>query len=376
MTTLVLADLAEYPRLASVYDVDFRKRYSEKNQAAPDLLWRVLCDPSPVGEPHRQEFETLVAEGLRSGLLDNEMRGRLRSASAEQRYGALSELEVGRFFSERGFAWLPRPRGRGTRRGDIQLHTHPPTFVEVKAILERPIEVIEEFISGKLWRVTEMCLKQANRPLFVQTMIYRVAPDFDGGHYRKWLLRRLSADAPLPRHARYAGRAGLVLDIEVLESTLTSREPVQVQMRPGQWVRTASYVRHSVENAHRQLPNDGRVCMIILRPHLQFGPDADDMLNSLYGTGQWIVSMVPEPRFVGAERARDGFFSPNARRRVSAVALLKPVRTETGADLGLDVYHNPFARYPLDWGNLAGTAIRHFVPGDGGTMVWVEAPHD
>ena len=375
MNALMLADLTEYPQLASVYDVDFRRRYSEKNEAAPDLLWTVLCDPSPVADPYRQEFDTLVAEGLRSGLLGNEMRGRLRSSSAEQRYGAVSELEVGRFLSERGFAWLPRPRGRGTRCGDIQLHTHPPAFVEVKAILDRPIEVIEQFISRKLWRVTEMCVKQVNRPLLVQTMIYQVAPDFDGRHYRRWLLRHLSADAPLPRHARYAGRAGLVLDIEVIDSPLTSRESAQIQTPPAHWVQTASYVRHSLENSYRQLPDDGRVCITILRPHLAFKPDTDDMLGSLYGTEQWIVSMGPEPRCVGAKRAPDGFFSPNAHRRVSAAALLKAVRTETGTDLTLDVYHNPFARYPLDWRNLAGAAIRHFVLGDDGTMAWTE-PHD
>jgi len=374
--TPALPDLTEYPHLASIYDDEFRTRYQRDNETAPDLLWTALCDADPIGDPYRREFNVLISEGVACGLLDNGARSRLRSSSADQRWGAFSELEVGHFFSERAFAWVPRPTGKGRRQGDIGLRLLQPAFVEVKAILDRPIQATQEFISRKVWRIGENCLKKVDRPLWAQTWIQQLAPDFDGGDYRRWLLRGLESNQPLPFHLEYVSRSGLVVQIEVVRSPLTSGEATQTQMPPACWLSTGSYIRQSINKAYEQVPDDGRVSLIILRPHLTFKPGIDDMLDSLYGKQQWIVSVGPKPTLVGTKRARDGFFSRSVRTRVSGVGLLNAVRTEHGTQLSLDLYHNPFARYPLNWQSLAGAAIRHLVPGDDGTMVWVEAPHD
>ena len=376
MITPGLPDLTEYPRLASIYDEEFRTRYHQGNQAAPDLLWTVLCDDRPVADPYRREFDALILEGLRSTLLDDDMRSRLRSSSSEQRWGAFSELEVGRFFSERAFAWVPRPRGKGSKQGDIGLQLPQPAFVEIKAILDRPVQATQEFIRRKVWRINESCLEKVNRPLWAQTWIRQLAPDFDGGDYRRWLLRCLESKQPLPFHEEYVSRSGLVLSVEVVPSPLTSGKATQTQMAPACWLSTGSYIKNSLSEAYKQVPDDGRVSLVILRPHLTFKPGTDDMLDSLYGKQEWIVSVGPKPTLVGTKRARDGFFSPSGHTRVSGVGLLDAVRTESGTQLSLDLYHNPFARYPLNWQSLAGAAIRHFVPGDDGTMVWVETTHD
>lgn len=95
----------------------------------------VVFDPDDTRfDAHRRAWCAAIETAAACGLLDDDLRERLRSRDDDAFRGAIAECLVSRFFAERGLDARPRPRGRGDRRLDMSIHGHGvDANVEVKA---------------------------------------------------------------------------------------------------------------------------------------------------------------------------------------------------------------------------------------------------
>jgi hypothetical protein len=359
-----LPSLGPYPRLAECFDDDFRDEYARKHQAAPSRVYRILCDPNPRCEQWREEVDGLLATGARVGLLNREMMGKLRSGDDGQFLGAVSELETAKFFDDRGFPLTPRPRGRAGRTGDMQLGLAPPLFVEVKALLDRPAESVEQRLSSKLWKYA----REVELRFTVHLKIITPAADFRGRTFQHWLeallLRGSGAE---DTDAVYRDKSGFEVAVKSRPHNATASHVLCTQIRVG-WSQTKEYVKASIRASYQQLPEGHRPALVVLRPWLTEPVDQDDMVDALYGSAQVVLNT--NTGHVDSGRVSDGVFRPGRNERLSAVGVLRDVGIQR--DLALDVYHSELARHPLDWQLLHGPNIRHLLRIDRHELAWKE----
>ncbi len=341
------------------------KREQGRGPGDPDLLWSLLFGAHHELDAYRTELEALLVHAKDTDLLSDELISRLRSRNPVTRCGARAQLEVASLFSELSIPWTQDPQGRPGRIGDFEISIDRPIFTEVKAIFDRDDGVIREFISTKLWMLTERALNQSESCWLVTSRIRTFAMNFDGQHFSRWIRRRLAKGVPFEEE--YSSSTGLLV---LVSGNPRDDESAHLQSPPATDVSAHIYIRQSCEKAYEQLPDD-RPTLVVLRSFLSVRCGEYDMINALYGQRQLSINLRTHER--SEARAPDGFISPTRHRRVSAVAHLDVRGGERGHTYRLDFYHNPFARHPIP--SERGTAlVRHFAPHPDGFLRWTDDP--
>lgn len=371
MTLAALPDLSHFPNLASLFDDVFRTKYARRAAQNPDYLYRALCDADERANPVRNELEGLLDAGYRTGIADSDLLGRLKSGNEVGTDSARAELEANYFLTNLGLSVAARPKGLKNRLGDLELRLSAPVFIEIKAVIDREFEAIENRIWNKLIAATE---STEGPSVVVMLEMVTAAWDFRTAAYKRWLQDFLQT-ASSEDEAMYTDASGLVVRAKILGDADPEDDGSPAAM-PWTGVRTVhnhDFYRTSLEGAYEQLPDDGRPAIIVLRSFLSFGPDDYGMERAVLGTQS---VRIPVNGQAYATRNPDGFFWAAPRNRSSAVGILKSKWSSSGpdgkAELSLDLYHNPMARNPLDWKELHGPGLRHLIAISDTEMKWHE----
>lgn len=372
MTALQLPRLSNFPRIQKLFSDQFRSRYYQAHQHAPDFLYGVLCEHGEECDGFRQELEDLLEVGERLGLLDDQMRGRLASGDLDGLYSAIAELEVAKFLDDRGFELTPAPAGNAGRVGDMQVETEAPVFVEVKAVLDRRPEAEERRIISSLIRYAEPLFDEFNDSVLVMFEMPQGGV-FGRRQVEGWLRRTFRERAEAGQAGTdgeyvYDSPQGLRLAMR-LKHARGAEHPAMMTMSTWDNPPVADYLSSSVEGAYPQLPDDGRPTLVIVREFLSMWATEKHVLQALFGSRKWTVNF--KSGNFKESYGGDGLLAPSRRERLSAVGFLQVRRPGVGEKATtLLVFHNPWTRYQLDAAALAGSDIRHMVP-QGGKMVWL-----
>lgn len=350
---------------------DSRAKYNNAHQHAPDFIFGILCQHGEECDGYRQELEDLLEAGDRLGLLDGEVAGRLSSLDREGFLSAFAELETGYFLDKHGFQVTPRPAGKGNHIGDLQIQTQPPTFVEVKAALDRSEEAVEGRVIAGLIRYAEPLLDQFKDSVIAEFRVLE-GGTFARRHLEHWLRKVFKSRQETGLTGSSADllyESGQGLRLEVTLHPVDGMEtaaimPTSEKTNPP----IAEYFAASIESAHPQLPDDGRPALVVVRPFLSLWATEKHLREALFGKIVWDINF--ETASYSERHDGDGLLAPGKWSRLSGVGLLD-VRRRTVGDktTKLMILHNPWAPYPLDAAALAGTGIYHFLPKDG-KMEW------
>jgi hypothetical protein len=318
--------LSVYSHIQGLYAANLIEECRQKFHSVPNYLYRVLCDPNPSLEVVRNELDELIGFAKRCGLLDQETAGRLRSFDDAQFLAALSELQAGRFFSDRGFVLRPRPDGRAGKKGDFEILASPPIFTEVKAIFDRPREVLYHRLTTKLWECARRALRGVHGGLVIDFERMTAARDFRGAGFMQQLRSAALSvlDSGESVSVAYRDASGFAVDVAISPWPGSNGRPFMMGPVIVGAVATQDQVLGAIDSALPQMPDDGRRNLAIIHPHLTFPPDAEDL-----------------------DTAVGHVFGRRTNRRLSAVGLLVANVQRTGTTLSLSVHLNPAARYPL-----------------------------
>lgn len=188
MTSSPLPELTGYPRVQRLYSDDFRRIYAQNLQHAPDFMYAILVEAGEECDGYRRELEDLLEVGERLGMLDAQMAGRLVSRDISSFLAAFSELETAKFLDDRRFKVTAAPTGSPGRVGDMQVETEHPVFVEVKAVLDRSEEAIEQRVISGLIRYAEDVFDEFSDSV-VATFSVLQGGSFGHRHLEGWLRR-------------------------------------------------------------------------------------------------------------------------------------------------------------------------------------------
>ena len=360
MNTLSLPDLSRFPHVAEVFDDPFRMRYAKIHWDAPDNLYLTICDADRRGDAFRGELESLLRKG--AGLLDQDLRNRLRSGDLRQYFAGRAELEVWSFFSSLGFPLSPRPLGRPSKVLELRIENQPPIDVEVKAVIDR--NEPEQRIASKL---QHSCHRVSGLSGWVLLEITTLAHDFNSREFRRWL-KQLSDDS-LHETRVYQDKSGLEVKVTWDGDQESQMEHPHVThsfgVRSSDAVQT---VRQSLHSARGQLASGTRN-LVVLRSFRDFQLDDWEMQTALYGPYTVYIGYDNRPGF----RKNDGLLCQSMFRRISAVGLLRVSRNDAVFRYNMDVYPNDRAFRQVAWSELQAPTIRHLTRVSPCEMEWKES---
>jgi hypothetical protein len=351
--------------MSSLYDHASQERYRQLRQHAPGFLFCLLCDNGDECEEARGEFERLLETGARISLIDDQMRGNLKAGGGNF-IAAYAELEVASFLDVRGVVLTSTPSGRGAHVGDLQAVTDPPTFIEVKAVLDRPDEAGEQAVLSGVFRYVDPLLEEFAEPALVSFAVKQTGT-FNRRHLESWVRKVFSNRGPVVPEATYTyqGLDGLLLEMQVTPVE-NEDHPVMTAMTTRHNLPVRDYLLASIQSAYDQLPDDGRPSLVILRPHLSFVARELHLLDTLLG--RHVLKRVTT-KAVTQSYPWSGVYRANQNTRVSAVGLLD-VKRHRDDPHRLAIIHNPWARHPLAPAAFALPNVRQLVPGTNGDMHW------
>ena len=363
------------------FPADFVASLSEES-----FLYRLLCVQHSKAETWRQDINDCLELALRYKLKDADLKARLQKGDWETFSAAINELRCAKFleglFGIGSLRW--HPRGREGKVGEFEVvlgNLDKPIFVEVKTIVPRELEEMEERVKDKLRQYAE----QVDIPCLLQVTIRKAGNlgDFNGGKFKKFLGEELSkvniGDIEkvhkLPDY-RDEG-TGLHLEIGILPTLEELRlQSCRIGIIGGEarFSEDHVYIRHSLKRAVSQLPKE-KPCLVLLCSSTGFPIDEDDMLNALQGTlavrheliTDELASNTREPE---AFRQPDGFYQPRRNSRLSATGAYQGNFTEKGIQGKLQIYHNPWAANPLDYYIFEGKDVRQLIKVEEGRMEW------
>lgn len=344
--------------IETVYPQDFCRGLDPTLSDACRYLHRVFVDTDEWSLTQQDRLEGLLQLADRHGQLHADTQRRLKSPAPEQFWGKLNELVVASIFESRGYKVEFNPQGRLRREGEFLLFLSEAVFVEVKTMFPRALEKAEERWVEKLCRVAQ----RLDYPAWVNIEVVKHPnSDFQTRRFGRFLARVLpdmARSGKAGRGVRYEDSNSGLEAIVTLMAKLPSG-PVEASPAIGpKWLKNDRYIRASLQAASGQLPPH-MPCLVVLCDKLEFPASSRDFCNALYGTLGYLWNGVTQ-RGIGAARSADGFLSPGGHRRVSVVAQLDELGESQNPYSELVFYHNPWARRPLEAGELAAISRRQF----------------
>jgi len=360
-----------------IYPSDFRGGLDPAVSDVCQYLYRVFVDTDEWSMMQQRRLEGLLQLANRHGQLAPDAVRRLTSPAPDQFWGKLNEFAIANIFESKGLKLEFSPPGRKRREGEFLVFLSEPVFVEVKTMFPRALERGEERHLGRLCRAAG----RVDYPAWVEIEIVKPpVTDFQTRRFADFLGRVLPDMAPSTERAARVPyqdpNSGLEASITVMARLPAG--PVEASPSVGpKWLRNDEYIRRSLQTASHQLPPD-MACMVVLCDKLEFPARPRDFYNALYGTLGYLWNGGTQ-RSIGAARRADGFLSPGGHRRVSVVAQLDELGESQNPCSELVLYHNPWARRPLEPGELVAISRRQFAveitEAEGGTRLRIWEPY-
>jgi len=131
------------------------------------------------------------------------------------------------------------------------------------------------------------------------------------------------------------------------------------------WEKSGRRVRIKIDSAKKQLKLRAQgqdVAILVLYDNVPIGSfDADDIKTAMYGHETVRLDLLGSPEDMSVEIENIGFgserkFTPRHNTTFSAIALLH----KFGGSLRLSVFHNIYAKHPIDPSWLRRDMVRHF----------------
>lgn len=349
------------------------------------LLRELLCAQHSRAEMWRQHISDCLELALRYKLRNADLKARLQKGDWETFSATINELRCAKFleklFGIGSLRW--HPPGRKEKVGEFEVvlsNLNKPIFVEVKTIVPRELERMEERVKDKLHQYVE----QVDIPCFLHVTIRKAGDleDFNGRSFKKFLREELSKVnigdiEKLRKIPDYRDdRTGLHLEIGIL--------PILGEPRPqschigiisgeARFSKDHIHIRHSLKKAEVKLPEE-KPCLVLLCSSTEFPIDEDDILNALLGTLGIHYQLISDESASAPEpepfRQPDGFYQPRRNNKLSATGVYQRIFTERRIEGKLEIYHNPWAANPLDYSIFEGKGVRQLIKIDEGRMEW------
>ncbi len=368
--------LESFQHLKRLYSPDFSASLSEDS-----FLYRLLTEQRTEAEIWRQHIDDCLELAYRYNLVDADLEARLRKGDWESWEAAINELKVGKFlenlFGVSSLRW--RPQGRGRRVGEFEVVLSDldiTIFVEVKTILLRDLENLEQRVFDKLRR----CIKKVPLPFILSVQLRNAGQteNFSERRLKGFLVRELSkcSTEDTEKHYElpdYQDMTGLHLEIQAYpnpkrRTCLLGACGYNVRM-----MNNAEYVKHSLSKAYEKLANGDKRSIVVLCPSPNYLIDEYDILNALLGTKVFTVTMSGDGSVIDTKTSRkpDGFFQLKHKQKLSLVGVYKERFTEDAIRGDLELYHNPLTVNPLDDSIFKGKGVRQLVKVSDKEMGWI-----
>lgn len=143
------------------------------------------------------------------------------------------------------------------------------------------------------------------------------------------------------------------------------------------WEKSGRRVRTKIDSAKKQLKLNQYPAILVLYNNVPIGSiDADDIKTAMYGQETVRLALLENSEDMSVEIKSVGFgsgrkFTPSQNTTFSAIGLLH----KFGGSLRLSVFHNIYARHPIDPSWLRRDMVRHFTlvpPFQGAFQDWQE----
>jgi len=348
------------------------------------FLHKHLCEQEPWARIWRQHINDCLELALRHDLADADLIARLQKGDWEAFSATINELRCAKFleklFGSGSLRW--HPPGRKEKVGEFEVvlsNLDKPIFVEVKTIVPRELEKMEERVKDKLRQYAE----QVDIPCFLDVTINKAGglEDFSGSKFKKFLREELSKVnikdiekfRKIPDYRDE--RTGLYLEIGILPIPGEPRvQSCHIGIISGEarFFENHVYIRHSLKKAERQLSKGEQPCLVLLCSSTEFSIEERDMLNALLGTLAVRFYRLSDGSASERKpfRQTDGFYQPRRNKNSSATGFYQENFTEKGIESKLEIYHNPWAASPLDHSIFEGKGVRQLIKIDEGCMEW------
>jgi hypothetical protein len=353
--------------------------------AEESFLRRLLCAQDSRAKIRRQHISDCLEVALRYKLASADLEARLRKGNHETFSATINELKCAKFleglFGIGSLRW--HPQGRKGKVGEFEAflsNLDAPIFVEVKTIVRRELERVEDRIVYEL----RQCAEEVAIPCSLNVTIKKAgcSDAFSKKGFRKFLeteLRKVNVGnaekvQTLPDYRDE--RTSLHLEIRTSPIPGARLQACVIGIIAGEsrFSEDHVYIRHSLKKAEEKLPKE-KPCLVLLCSSTGFPIDQDDMLNALLGTlavryeliTDELASNTREPE---AFREPDGFYQPRRNRKLSATGVYEENFTEEGVEGKLEIYHNPWAANLLDYSIFGEKGVHQLIKVSEGHMQW------
>ncbi len=371
--------LESFPNLKRLFPLEFLTSISEES-----FLYRLLIVQRKEADVWRQHINNCLELAYRYNLVDADLEARLKKGDWETWEAAINELKVAKFierlFGVGSLRW--RPQGRERKVGEFEVILSDLdiiVFVEVKTILPRDLENLEQRVLDKL----KHCIKRIPLPFVLSIELKNAGQteNFSERRLRRFLVEELSKfsteDTEKPYELPdYQDRTELHLKIKAYPNSRRRTCLLGGCNFNVRWMNNAEYVKHSLSKAYEKLDNADKCSVVVLCPSPNYVIDEHDMLNGLLGTLQYTVSWLSDGSVVdeGPSRKPDGFFQPNRNHKLSAVGVYREIFAKKEIEGKLEIYHNPFRANSIPDSTFMNMkeGVRQLVKASNGEMKWLD----
>lgn len=167
----------------------------------------------------------------------------------------------------------------------------------------------------------------------------------------------------------YLGEHRVIAEVKQCDSSKKDREQrrkLRIHGHTSYWEESGRRIRDKIRSARKQLKAESRgecPAILILYDNVSIGSiDPDDIKTAMYGHESVNIDVPVDPRLGDEVLIVDqGFgsgrkFTESDNTTFSAIALL----FRFGGDLRLSVFHNVFAKNPIDPTWLRRDTVKHF----------------
>ncbi len=374
--------LAEFKYLQKLFPADFVTALVKGN-----FLYALLCETGTKATLWRKHIDDCLELAYRYSLVDADLETRMKTDDWEFWQSAVNELIVAKYLESvsgrDSLHWHPQGRKRKVGEFKVVQDNAGPLFVEVKTIFPRELEALEGRIRLKLSRFAE----QVPIPALLSLRILEVgkSENMSGKRFKTFLNKQLSAvrisenrKEPVQVENYKDDVTGLVLKVEILPISPDGLTHCRIGAIGGKARFSANdeYIKHSLRGAYEQRPSGTQPYLVILCSPIEIGIDEHDVLNALLGKLAFRVYLAkgagvdlpPSEPF----RKPNGFYNPQRNRRLSATGLYSEQWHGDCFEQRLEIYHNPFARYPLDESLFRSNSVRQLVKKNDEEMQWID----
>lgn len=367
--------LENFQHLERFFPSDFVASVPEES-----FLHRLLVEQRPELDIWRQHIDDCLELAYRYNLVDADLEARLKKGDWETWEAAINELKVAKFieqvFGSDCLSWHPEGRERKVGEFEITLSSlDVPIFVEVKTVLPRDLENLEQRVYDKLRR----CIKQVPLPFALAIHLKSAGETENFSHrlLKKFLVQELSklsieeTEKPylLPD---YHDKTGLhIAEINAYPNPKRNKCYLGACSFNIRSMNGADYVKHSLNKAYVKLEST-HPCLVILCPSPNHLVDEDDMLNAWLGTETFVITFGGDGSVIDTETTRkpDGFFL--RAPRLSVVGLYKEHTSKEAIEDNLELYHNPLATNPLNESIFRMRGVRQLIRKNDVEMEWIK----